>query len=205
MGEDAEAVAPFRILVVCSANVCRSPVVAELLAREFVAVNPDARIEVQSRGVWAVEGEAACAEAVALAGLESLKHSSRRLAPADIAAADLILTAEQAHRGAVVEMSLSARRRVFTMREAAALAQWLADGSPVPEGRDIPPAPPAPLNPQERLVWWVAELDAGRGLASMGADTGVDIPDAPSGADHAAVVAQLGEAVRALGGGGQRL
>jgi len=39
----------------------------------------------------------------------------------------------------------------------------------------------------------------------MGPSSDIDIPDSHWGADHAAVVAQLGEAVRALGGGGQRV
>jgi len=197
MGGDS---APFNVLVVCTANVCRSPVAAALLQRALASEDASGLVAVHSSGVWANDGDPVCGLAVQQAGLGTLQHTAKRLTTADIAAADLILTAEQAHRAAVVEKDLSARKRTFTLREAAALSKWHAAGSPVPESLEVPPPPPAPSDPRARLLWWVSELNAGRGIASMGSGLDLDIADAHGELriDHAAVVAALQSAVSTL-------
>ncbi|MCX6461427.1 MAG: hypothetical protein NTZ03_14105 [Actinobacteria bacterium] len=197
MGGDA---APFNVLVVCSANVCRSPVAAALLESSLAPQVTAGLIAVTSRGVWANDGDAVCGRAVQQAGLGSLQHSAQRLTAADIAGADLILTAEQVHRASVVEKDLSARKRTFTLREAAALSKWFAAGSPVPEGLEVPPPPPTPADPHAQLLWWVSELNAGRGIASMGSGQDLDIADAHGEVrvDHAAVMAAVGSAVAGI-------
>ncbi|MEI6375034.1 MAG: hypothetical protein WCP26_14735 [Actinomycetes bacterium] len=189
--------APFTVMVVCSANVCRSPVAAALLQVALASQMASGLVAVTSGGVWANDGDAVCGLAVQQAGLSTLHHSAKRLTEADIASADLILTAEQLHRASVVEKDLSARKRTFTLREAAALSKWHAAGSPLPEGLDFPPAPPPPEDPYARLLWWVSELNAGRGIASMGSGQEFDIADSHGEVrvDHAAVVAALGSAV----------
>jgi len=194
---------PFRILVVCSANVCRSPVAAALLTRELAATAPQGRVEVASRGVWANDGDTVCALALQQSGVGPLDHRAVRLTAADVAAADLILTAEVLHRGEVVRLDAAARRRTFTLLEAASLAPWVAAGSPVPEGLELPPPPPAPDHPHARLLWWVNELNEGRGVASLGADHAWDIADAHGMArvEHGGVIDQVREAVAAVARG----
>jgi len=195
--------APFRILVVCSANVCRSPVASEILAREFAASDPAGLVEVTSRGVWAQDGESVCALAVEQAGFGSLAHQAARLTPADVQVADLILTAELAHRGEVVRMDAAARRRTFTLLEAATLAPWVAAGSPVPEGLELPAPPPAPTDRYARMLWWVSELNEGRGVALLGADHSWDIADAhvTSRVSHDDVIAKVRGAAMAVAAG----
>ena len=62
-------------------------------------------------------------------GLESdgEAHASRRIAQVQVARADLILTADRDHRRAVLEVDPTARQRVFTLRQAARLAQWIVE------------------------------------------------------------------------------
>lgn len=115
------------ILTVCDANVCRS-VAAELLLRSEFALHASlAEVEVISRGAKALPAHSACRMVVELHDDEQWRrragaHQSRALDAASIGAADLILTASTSSRSAVVSMVPSARRRVFTLREALLLS-----------------------------------------------------------------------------------
>ncbi|WP_456237999.1 arsenate reductase/protein-tyrosine-phosphatase family protein, partial [Marisediminicola senii] len=110
-----------RVLVVCTANVCRSPFAAALLANRLVAADPGTTITVSSAGSRAHHGAAACEVAAAMAtdgGFPILGHASRPLDVSTIEGADLILTAEAAHRSAVSRLVPGARARTFTISEA---------------------------------------------------------------------------------------
>lgn len=193
VSEGTEQTPSLRILVVCSANVCRSPVAAAMLNADFATLDLDSMVTVVSRGVSAMEGDQVCADAVALAGVSSFQHAAKRLTADDIAAADLILTAEELHRGAVVRLVPAARRRTFTMLEAVSLGQWLALGSPLPEGFPLPKSPPPTDSPRARLLWWVSELNESRGLPALGGEIATNIHDAHElgRIDHHTVVSQV--------------
>lgn len=97
---------PFkRILVVCTANICRSPMAAELLRHALAAEEePWNRIEVDSAGVAAVSGEPASpnsVEAMRKVGLDLTRHRSRALRPADWMRTDLILGMTRSHLDAL--------------------------------------------------------------------------------------------------------
>jgi len=202
VSEGTEQTPSLTILVVCSANVCRSPVAAAMLDANFAALDLDSMVTVVSRGVSAMEGDQVCADAVALAGLDGLQHSAKRLTADDIAAADLILTAEEAHRGAVVRLVPAARRRTFTLLEAVSLGQWLALDSPLPEGFPLPEPPPPMDSPRARLLWWVSELNECRGLPPGGGEIATNILDAHElgRIDHLTVVSQVRAATTLLAG-----
>jgi len=153
--------------------------------------------------VWAQDGDPTCALAVEQSALMTFDHRATRLTPADVSWADLILTAELAHRGEIVKMNAAARRRTFTLLEAATLAPWVAAGSPIPEGLELPPAPPPPDDRYARMLWWVSELNEGRGVALLGADHSWDIPDAhvTSRVTHDDVIAQVRGAATAVAAG----
>ncbi|WP_091229841.1 hypothetical protein [Microbacterium sp. 3J1] len=114
------------LLVVCAANVCRSPFAAFLLGREL----PD--IEVSSVGVTARAGDPLCRfteERIdALAGDADLAeaHVATRLDAESIDRADLILTASEAERSAVAMLAPEARPKTFTLVEAAYGARALS-------------------------------------------------------------------------------
>ena len=84
-----------RVLVVCTGNTCRSPMVAAVLLDEL---GPDReRVEVTSAGTAAWEGQPATPTSVEIAaheGLDLAPHRSRRTTPALVRAADLVLVSE---------------------------------------------------------------------------------------------------------------
>lgn len=116
-----------RILVVCTGNICRSPVAAALLARAL----PEK--VVSSAGLGAVVGEGVEPKARALAeaaGLEVSHHQARQLTPQMLSEADLILVMSEGQRQAVGRMAPEALGK--TMR----LGHWLG-GPQGARGTDI--------------------------------------------------------------------
>lgn len=85
-----------RLLVVCTGNVCRSPVIAGLIAARLTAVS------VSSAGIAAREDApvdpVAAAALEARTGLDIWGHRSRRLVTSLCNEADVILVMEHAHR-----------------------------------------------------------------------------------------------------------
>lgn len=117
------------LLVVCTANVCRSPVAAALLARDLAAVG----VEVTSAGTEAVPGMPAAPEAVEVVRRElglGLEHRSRPLTAALLEQADLVLTMTREQSTLVTAQDPRALRRVFTLRELARILPSL----PPPDG-----------------------------------------------------------------------
>ena len=180
----------FTVLFVCTGNICRSPV-AERLFQSRISLDSD--VAVSSAGTGAlVDWEIDRPSALALRelGVAPEGHTGRRLTTALVRESDVILTAERAHRAAVVRMEPSAARRTFTIREFGRLAEAV----PLISEIDDPDA----------LRSRVAEIAAQRGLVSApgGAD---DIGD-PFGADTdtarrtaAQISDAVDEAITALG------
>jgi protein-tyrosine phosphatase len=112
----------FRVLAVCTANICRSPMV-EILLRQ--RLDPDV-FEVTSAGLqgW----REAPVDSMVVLELERLGaradgFASRGLEAQMVDAADLILTATRAHRSEVISRHPNALRRTFTVREFAGLVE----------------------------------------------------------------------------------
>lgn len=174
--------------MVCTANICRSATGQLALTTLLPAhdLTSDA-VSVTSAGVAAAGGYSMCetSEQLLVTALPDVAdaigaHSSRRLTREFALAADLILTADRSHRGAVVQLAPGVRSRVFTLRQAARLATWivgdsdilrvacdLAAGRPNPFPAEDPRSLTAPLpaTSRARLAWLVAEMDANRGMA----------------------------------------
>ncbi len=189
-----------RILVVCSANICRSPAGEELLRRqltespEFQEIDMD--FVISSAGTNAVSGSARCPESISFAGPFS-HDASREFGEIDIESFDLILTMERTHRGMLVKENPLLRNRLFTLRDAGSLAKHLSGPGLVldvaskkvtlesaTKGFEFSPlakVPDLPESPNERWQWFLAELDAWRGQVPMAMDVGKfgenDIPD----------------------------
>ncbi|WP_448852723.1 arsenate reductase/protein-tyrosine-phosphatase family protein [Corynebacterium sp. 335C] len=111
------------VLVVCTGNICRSPV-AELMLRD-AAERAGSPLHAVSAGTRGVVGDPVHPEMAALLeadGIEPSGHVSRRLTRADASGADLILAMEQEHVDAVLRMFPGALRRTFTLPHLAALA-----------------------------------------------------------------------------------
>ena len=154
----------FRILVVCSANVCRSPLVAAQLAAQLDFTETGRMVSIESAGLDAVCGQLACAEMARLAEAHGLptgplrEHRSRRLTLDQLTVADLIVTSDRRVRSAVLTMAPLgaplAAPHVFTVREAAALAERVG---PQVRGASV-----------EECLWsCVASMHASRGLTEL--------------------------------------
>jgi len=109
-----------RVLFVCSGNLCRSPLGAQVLTARLGRDAP--AFTVESAGTVAQDGlpmdETAAAQSVRLGG-DPTGHRSRYLAAPIVGAADLVLTAERSHRAAVASLAPRAVKRVFTILEFA--------------------------------------------------------------------------------------
>lgn len=116
-----------RILVVCTANVCRSPMVAAMLQHRLA----DQGLVIESAGVRAPVGRPMDADSAAQLsnrGIAVPGGSARQLTPDIVAAADLVLTATRPHRADVLDLHPRSLRRTFTVVEFAALCE-LVEGS----------------------------------------------------------------------------
>ncbi len=126
----------FAILVVCTANICRSPL-AELLLTDRL---DQRRFEVASAGVrgWRDQpmDEAVQHEARRL-GLDPSEFRSRPLLAEHITSADLVLTATKEHRAGVLELAPTALRRTYTLREFAVLGRRSGIGAPEDVVREV--------------------------------------------------------------------
>lgn len=166
------------VLVVCTANVCRSPLAARMLASSL-------EVPVTSAGSRAFPGMPACH-----AASPGVEHASVRLEARHVRSASLVLGAAREHRSAAVALVPSAQVRSFTLVQAARLATWL-----VSQGVTAPPG----LAPSERLAWWVDELDAARGDAPRGNVEDDDLADPHAGGPrHVVVLPRLTQAVATL-------
>jgi protein-tyrosine phosphatase len=107
-----------RILYVCTANQCRSPI-AERLARALGAEATSAGIHACARRAMVPYAAIALQEL----GGDPEGFFSRRLTAEMTSGADLVLTMTQTQRDQVLEISPLALRKTFTMVEAARLAR----------------------------------------------------------------------------------
>src|SRR3954454_17671334 len=118
---------PFRVLFVCTGNICRSPMgQAMLTSRLRAGLGPaaDGLVDVTSAGTYGLVGHPI--EPDALDVLEELgvvpdEFAARELAKDILEASDLVLTATREHRAAAVSMLPRGSRRTFTIREFARL------------------------------------------------------------------------------------
>ena len=153
---------PARVLVVCTANVCRSPM-GEALLRQQIAQRGGSAV-VASAGTRVVDlpvyGHSV--EALADRGVDISSHQPRQLTRELIRAegADLVIVMTRSHLREVVTRDRSAFTRTFTLRE---LGRRIATA-----GRDLP----------SDLAGWTTALSYGRRATDlMGDDADDDLAD----------------------------
>lgn len=119
---------PVDILLVCTGNICRSPLAAQLLDVRLNRVAEPGAFRVSSAGTGALEGAPMTAEAEAWSrrlGGDPTGHRARRFEPDQARAADLILAMTRGHRAWVAEQVPDAVSRSFTLVEFARLLEDL--------------------------------------------------------------------------------
>lgn len=159
-----------RVLFVCTANVCRSPLAAALL--KLRASQAGAPISVASAGTLA-EGMSADKHVVSVLGdygVDASAKKSRLLAPELIRASDIVLAMTMTHARRVIGEASDARERVFLLRELVQLASIVG---PRPEGMSMPQ--------------WMSKLDAERTASYADENEALEIPD-PIGEPHSVFV-----------------
>lgn len=123
----------FRILTVCTGNICRSPA-AERLLQSGLDERFPGRFAVSSAGVQALVGEpmqAPSAEIVDAAGGNSGGFAARKLTFELLRSADLVLAMDGTHRRSILELAPAKLKKTFTVREFARMLAAL-DPSTLP-------------------------------------------------------------------------
>lgn len=119
-----------QVLVVCTGNICRSPLIERLLQHALDERWGPGVVPVRSAGTMGLHDHPMTEQsAVQLARLggDATGFRARRLTRDLVAAADLVLTAAREHRAAVVQAYPRALSYTFTFRDFADLAEHLPD------------------------------------------------------------------------------
>lgn len=115
-----------QVLLVCTGNICRSPMAEGLLRSALERRLGDGAPPVGSAGTIARDGAPAmpeAVEAVAELGVDVSGHSARRLRPEDIRDAVLIVVMAAEHREDVQALVPEAEARTFTLKELVRLTE----------------------------------------------------------------------------------
>ena len=160
----------FRVLHVCTGNICRSPM-AEHVMRAGLHKRLGAEAEVfviESAGTWGYDGspmEEFAHSTLAAWGIDGSAFTARELIAEHVAAADLVLTATRDHRAAAVVLQPRAAKRTFTLREFDRLLS-VVDPALLPTGNRV-----------ERARAIVAAAAANRGMIRPDAPADDDLAD----------------------------
>ena len=139
LGHRVGEITPVNILLVCMANIDRSPM-AEILLQKMLAADGVSGIKVHSRGVAALEGRPMSTSSQAILLFEddiiASSHRSSRLSEGDVQAADLILAMERAHVQQVVDQYPSAAGKVFLLSLYAKVQEFVDIEDPAGQDED---------------------------------------------------------------------
>jgi protein-tyrosine phosphatase len=119
-----------RVLVVCTGNVCRSPIAEGLLRSAFLERLGDGAPDVASAGTMGWEGSGADPNSIAAAaerGVDISRHVARALSTAGLASADLVLAMSSEHALVVVREAPEVASRTFTLKELVRLLEALPE------------------------------------------------------------------------------
>ncbi len=119
-----------KLLFVCTGNVCRSPMAEGIFRKMLEDRGLAGRIEVDSAGTWALDGNPPtplAVAAVAAMGAEIGGHRARTVTMEDLRDADLVLVMEEAHRKSLFNLAPEFSRKVFLLSEMAGRHEDIAD------------------------------------------------------------------------------
>jgi len=162
------------VITVCSGNMCRSPLAAQILGARTADLT--ARVRFRSLGTMARDGDAMHPQAAGWSrylGGDPTGHRTTYLTGARLAGAGLVLGMAREHRRAVVTATPALTRQAFTMRELARLTARLSDAE---LRRGLPDD--GPDTDEARLGALLAMIASSRGATPPPADpTDDDVVD----------------------------
>lgn len=128
------------ILLVCTGNLCRSPMAVGLLRRLLVKKGLETDYQVRSAGVWAVDGRPATESAVAVMaerGIDITDHIAHTINAEDVAASDLILVMSRDQGQMIRQTWPQYAWKIHLLSEMAGKRQDVHDpyGDPIEEYR----------------------------------------------------------------------
>lgn len=173
-----------RILLVCTANICRSPMAAALLTCRLREAGVEAKVASAGLFPSRLPAHPLAVDALAARGIDLRDHRPRGVEREDLEQADLVIGMTREHVRELVTREPAAWCRAFTLKELVrrALAAGLR-----PEGTT--------------LAEWIARLHEGRETPSLlGSSPEDDISDPIGGAAAAfeATSAEIAGLVDAL-------
>ncbi|HJR46348.1 MAG TPA: hypothetical protein VJ927_12165 [Actinomycetota bacterium] len=108
-----------KVLMVCTGNICRSPM-AEVMLREELGKRGCSGIEVASAGTWAGSGQPAMPEArraMSGRGVDLEAHRSRPVTVEEVAEADLVVAMTSVHVRELKEVAEDVGTKMVLMKE----------------------------------------------------------------------------------------
>ncbi|MGH2682627.1 MAG: hypothetical protein ACRDIX_05285 [Actinomycetota bacterium] len=175
------------ILLICTGNICRSPIAAGLFRERGRGLAEPLRV--RTAGTGAAVGQPPTPEALAAAselGADIREHRSAPIHPGRVEA-DLVLAMTASHRQQILHRAPDAAPRTFTLKELAALL------------RELPPAEAPPS--RESALARIARAHALRATRSLAEDEDVADPIGLSVEAYRAAAWEIDGTVREILGG----
>jgi protein-tyrosine phosphatase len=122
------------ILMVCTGNICRSPMAEGFLRAALVERLGEAAPVVTSAGTAGWDGSGAMIDSIRSAqerGVDIRTHLARRLTAEMLEEADLILCMAAEHREAIIRMRPDLEAKTFTIKELVRLVEASPTGGPL--------------------------------------------------------------------------
>lgn len=131
---------PFKVLFVCTANICRTPIAKYYLLDKLRSNGLDGLIEVLSAGTWAQEGHPAAENSVVVCrenGIDASGHVATNLTTGIVNEADLILCMSERHKKDLLSVFPHSAEKIYMLTEYPDRALKSSRSIPDPFGRKI--------------------------------------------------------------------
>jgi len=106
---------PFRIAVVCTGNICRSPIGHVVLEAALAEAGIDAEVTSFGTGSWHVGDrmDSRAAQVLTAAGYDATRHRAAHFTSAEVGMHDLVLAMDGGHYADLADLGVGAELRMF--------------------------------------------------------------------------------------------